>query len=125
MIRIVQISDLHWRGLERHDEYQHVFNKLYKKLEELKPDIIINTGDTWHTKLQHITPEGFRRLRCMFVDLAKFAPVFNIYGNHDLNLQNKDRHNILWEVINSVKNEPDIFPIVLLEDSVKIKIPML
>lgn len=123
MIRVVQISDIHWRGLERHDEYQHVFNELYKKLKEIKPDIIINTGDTWHTKLQHITPEGFRMLRTMFVDLAQIAPVFNIYGNHDLNLQNTNRHNIMWEVIHSIRNEPDINPVILLDKSERIDLP--
>lgn len=120
MVKIVQISDIHWRGLERHDEYEFVFNELYKQLASIKPDFIINTGDTWHTKLQHITPEGFRMLRNMFLKLAQHAPVINIYGNHDLNLQNKDRHNILWEVVNSVQNEPDIHPVVLLEKTEKV-----
>jgi predicted MPP superfamily phosphohydrolase len=46
MTKICQISDIHWRGITRHEEYTNIFNDLFTKLkEEIKPDYIIGTGD--------------------------------------------------------------------------------
>ena len=51
MCKIAQISDIHWRGISRHEEYTDSFTRLFKILrEDIKPDLIINTGDTFHTK---------------------------------------------------------------------------
>ena len=50
-IKIAHVSDIHVRKLKYHKEYRVVFERLYEKLRELKPDIIVNTGDTFHTKL--------------------------------------------------------------------------
>lgn len=98
-LKICHISDIHWRGLERHNEYRFVLDKLYDLLEVTHVDLIINTGDTWHTKLQHITPEAISAMRNMFAALRTHAPVISIYGNHDLNLQNRERYNIIKEKI--------------------------
>ena len=50
-IKIAHVSDIHVRKLKYHKEYRAVFEQLYEKLREEKPDIIVNTGDTFHTKL--------------------------------------------------------------------------
>ena len=55
-IKIAHVSDIHVRKLTYHKEYRVVFERLYEKLREIKPDIIINTGDTFHTKLD-MSPE--------------------------------------------------------------------
>ena len=34
MIKIAHIADIHWRGLQRHDEYTEVFEDFFKKLDE-------------------------------------------------------------------------------------------
>jgi DNA repair exonuclease SbcCD nuclease subunit len=41
--------------LKYHKEYRAVFEQLYDKLREEKPDIIVNTGDTFHTKVGYVT----------------------------------------------------------------------
>lgn len=104
-LKICHISDIHWRGLERHNEYRFVLDKLYDLLEVTHVDLIINTGDTWHTKLQHITPEAISAMRNMFAALRTHAPVISIYGNHDLNLQNRERYNIIKEIIDVEDNK--------------------
>ena len=38
--KIAHLADIHIRKLHRFVEYRDVFNRLYKKLEELKPDLI-------------------------------------------------------------------------------------
>ena len=42
-MRIAHVSDIHIRNLKYHKEYRRVFEDLYKRLEELRPDIVINT----------------------------------------------------------------------------------
>ena len=37
--KCAHISDIHWRGLKRHDEYRQVFSSLFEKLKELEPNI--------------------------------------------------------------------------------------
>ena len=49
-MKIAHISDIHVRNYKYHYEYKQVFDQLFDKLKELKPDVIVNTGDTAHTK---------------------------------------------------------------------------
>ena len=44
MIKIAHISDIHWRGMQRHSEYTEAFEDFFKKLEELCPDLIVVGG---------------------------------------------------------------------------------
>ena len=40
MCKIVHLSDIHWRGISRHEEYTDSFTRLFKILrEEIKPDL--------------------------------------------------------------------------------------
>tara|TARA_Y100001938_G_scaffold137593_1_gene202004 strand:+ start:39908 stop:43060 length:3153 start_codon:yes stop_codon:yes gene_type:complete len=86
-MKIAHISDIHIRNYRYHYEYEQVFEQLYTKLKELKPDIIVNTGDTAHTKL-NLSPSYFDMAARMFEKLADIAPYHIILGNHDLNLRN-------------------------------------
>lgn len=97
-MRIAHISDIHWRGIQRHDEYNRVFEKLFAKLREIEPDIIVNTGDTFHTKTQGITPEIIDRLSWMFRSLADIAPTYTLLGNHDGNLTNLHRQDVITPI---------------------------
>ena len=40
-IKIAHVSDIHVRKLKYHKEYRAVFEQLYEKLREEKPDIIV------------------------------------------------------------------------------------
>ena len=87
MIKIAHISDIHIRNARYHSDYQVVFEQLYDKLRELNPDLIINTGDTAHSKLQ-ISPSYVDLTVDFFKNLANIAPYHVILGNHDFNLRN-------------------------------------
>lgn len=99
---IAHISDIHIRNLRYHDEYKKSFDDLYAKLAALKPDLIVNTGDTAHTKVQ-ISPEFVRVASDFFTNLGNIAPVLVILGNHDLNLKNEDRLDAISPIISNVR----------------------
>ena len=99
-MKIIQISDIHWRGLARHEEYTNAFELLFKKIKEIKPDVIVNTGDIFHTKTQSISPEVIERLTWMFNRLASSASKnITILGNHDGNLTNLSRKDIISTIL--------------------------
>jgi len=103
-MRIIHISDIHWRGISRHKEYITAFEMLFTELRELKPDIIVNTGDTFHTKTQGITPEIIEQLAWMFRSLADIAPSYTILGNHDGNLTNLSRKDVITPIHTAINH---------------------
>lgn len=105
MTKILQISDIHWRGIARHDEYTESFQRFFETAKRrIKPDLIINTGDTFHTKTQGITPEVIEKLSWMFRELADIAPTITILGNHDGNLTNSDRQDIITPIHEAISH---------------------
>ena len=98
MIKIAHIADIHWRGLQRHDEYTEVFEDFFKKLEDLHPDMIVVGGDIVHSKTQGITPELVDRLRWWFQKLSNW-PTVVILGNHDGLIHNKSRLDAISPII--------------------------
>ena len=105
-IKIAHVSDIHVRKLKYHKEYRAVFEQLYEKLREEKPDIIVNTGDTFHTKLD-LSPEAIRMMSDLFVNLADIAPYHIILGNHDMNLKNSGRLDAISPIVDNLQH-PDI-----------------
>jgi len=101
-MKIAHISDIHWRGISRHKEYVQAFERLFEELRHHKPDLIVNTGDTFHTKTQGITPEIIERLAWMFRSLADIAPSYTILGNHDGNLTNLYRKDTITPIHESI-----------------------
>lgn len=108
-IKICQISDIHWRGSTRHEEYTKAFEQLLKQLreEEIAPNLIVCTGDIFHTKTQGITPEVIDKITWMFRELLKLAPVRVILGNHDGNLANTARQDAISPIVKAM-NESDL-----------------
>lgn len=106
MVKIVQISDIHWRGSQRHEEYTQAFEMLFEKIKQIKPDIIINTGDIYHTKTVAITPEVIGKLAWMFESLGNLCPSYTMLGNHDGNLTNLTREDVITPIHNAV-NHPN------------------
>lgn len=102
-MRIAHISDIHIRTLKFHDEYRKVFNNLYSTLNELKPDIIINTGDTCHTKT-NISPEFVQITSEHIRQVCHIAPYHIILGNHDLNLVNLKRQDAISPIVDGMEN---------------------
>ena len=101
-VRIAQISDIHWRGQHRHAEYTAAFESLFEQLKEADVHAIVCTGDIFHTKTQNITPEVIDKLVWMFRRLSEIAPLHMIPGNHDGNLANEDRQDVISPIINAM-----------------------
>jgi len=106
-IKIAHVSDIHVRKLKYHKEYRAVFEQLYEKLREEKPDIIVNTGDTFHTKLD-MSPEAIKMMSELFVGLADIAPYHMILGNHDMNLKNSGRLDAISPIVEYL-DHPNIY----------------
>jgi len=105
-MKIAHISDIHVRNYKYHYEYREVFQQLFEKLKELKPDIIVNTGDTAHTKC-NLSPEYFNLTSWLFTNLAKIAPLHMILGNHDCNVKNSSRLDAVTPLVEALK-DPNI-----------------
>tara|TARA_R110000737_G_scaffold313071_1_gene322525 strand:- start:449 stop:3601 length:3153 start_codon:yes stop_codon:yes gene_type:complete len=103
-VKIAHISDVHIRNHRYHEEYRAVFKELYAKLRELKPDIIVNTGDTAHTKLQ-LSPAYFHMTAQLFTNLADIAPLHVILGNHDLNLRNPGKIDAISPIVDALDHK--------------------
>ncbi len=103
LMKIVHVSDIHIKNFKFHKQYNEVFDSLYEKVKELQPDIIVNTGDTAHTKLD-LSPAYFEMTAKLFDNLANIAPLHVILGNHDLNLSNKDRQDAVTPIVEALKN---------------------
>lgn len=103
-MKIAHISDIHIRNFKYHVEYRRVFENLYRELKEQKPDLIVNTGDTGHTKTQ-ISPEFVEMLSQFMRRLAEIAPLHTILGNHDMSLMNLSRQDAITPVIESIGSE--------------------
>lgn len=98
-MKIVHISDIHILNYRFHDEYRQVFQKLYDQIDKIKPDLIINTGDTAHTKLA-ISPTWVEVTAEFFTNLANRAPLWVIPGNHDLNAKSPEKTDAVSPVVN-------------------------
>jgi DNA repair exonuclease SbcCD ATPase subunit len=103
--RCAHISDVHWRGLTRHEEYRESFAALFDKLRELDPNTIFIGGDIVHTKTQGISPELIDNLNWWFTEMASICPVHVILGNHDGLILNKDRQDAISPIINALGND--------------------
>lgn len=98
-MKIVHLSDVHIRNIKCHAEYRRVFENLYRELERIKPDLIVNCGDTAHTKT-HISPEYVELCSEFIGRLADLADEQHIIlGNHDLNLMNLDRQDAITPIV--------------------------
>jgi len=113
--RIIHISDIHIHLYKRHEEYQIVFDKLLKCLQDEKkrvtksddnteiPIIAVITGDILHSK-SDLSPECIQITYQLFKDISNIMPCLIIPGNHDLNMNNKNRLDSLTPIISDLPN---------------------
>lgn len=99
--RILCIGDIHLFRNKRFDEHKYVFDEFYKYCIKEKPDLTVITGDIIDSKLNISTEQVFL-LKDFLCNLLKYAPIVQILGNHDLNLKNKERDNLIEAVINDI-----------------------
>ena len=103
--KCLHISDIHFRGLTRHKEYKIVFEKLFVKARDLKPNIIFIGGDIVHSKTQGISPELIDILTWWFNSLSAIAPTHVILGNHDGLILNENRQDAISPIINALDDD--------------------
>lgn len=103
-MKIIHISDVHIRNLKYHEEYRRVFDNLYKEIERIKPDFVINTGDTAHTKTQ-ISPEFVDLCSHHIRSISNICDYHILLGNHDLNLMNPNRQDAITPIVESIGRE--------------------
>lgn len=99
--QIIHLSDIHIRLLKRHEEYNQLFQKLYIEINKVKDDntIIIITGDIVHSKTE-MSPEMIDVAGQLLLKLSNICPTYIIAGNHDVNLNNKNRLDALTPIVN-------------------------
>ena len=104
---IHHISDIQIRNLKRHKEYEQVFNRLYEKIKENKDNAVAYIGgDIAHSKCD-MSPELVDQLSRLFKNLADIVPTIIIAGNHDCNLNNRSRLDVLTPIVENL-NHPNL-----------------
>ena len=103
--KIYHISDIQIRNLKRHIEYEQVFNNLYDYIKkDTKDAVVFIGGDIAHSKTD-MSPELVDQLSRLFKNLSELCPTLLIAGNHDCNLNNKSRLDVLTPIVDNIKNE--------------------
>ena len=104
---IHHLSDIHIRNLKRHTEYREVFDRVYNEIKkDVDNSIIYVGGDVAHAKLD-MSPELVDLISDFFKNLADLAPTVIITGNHDCNLNNLHRLDVLQPIIKNL-NHPNL-----------------
>ena len=106
--KIIHISDIHIRTLQRHKEYKIVFDNLFEFINTTATTntICVITGDIVHSKLD-LSPELVNLLIDFFNGFK--IPTIVILGNHDMNLNNSYRIDAISPVLNVLENKNIIF----------------
>lgn len=107
-MRIAHLSDIHFRGRQRHDEYRAVFEEFAENAKLNKVDHIFVGGDIFHTKTMGISPEYIDVLTWWLKLLSSVAPLHLTLGNHDGNLVNSLRQDAVSPIVNAL-NHPNVF----------------
>jgi DNA repair exonuclease SbcCD nuclease subunit/ABC-type lipopolysaccharide export system ATPase subunit len=113
-MKIAHIADVHIRNVHRHKEYKEIFDQLCSQLKKLEVDLIYVAGDTFHSKTV-TSPESTILGHDFYTSLANIADTVIIDGNHDLNLNNKERLSCNEAILSIIKGTK--FDIKLLKKS--------
>ena len=101
---IHHISDIQIRNLKRHKEYNEVFERTYEEIRKNKDNSVVYIGgDIAHSKTD-MSPELIQMLSDLFVNLADICPTILIAGNHDCNLNNRSRLDVLSPIVNNLQH---------------------
>jgi DNA repair exonuclease SbcCD ATPase subunit len=103
--KIYHISDIQIRNLQRHKEFEKVFENLYEFIKKDTENAIVYIGgDIAHSKTD-MSPELVDQLSRLFKRLSELCPTLLIAGNHDCNLNNPSRLDVLQPIVENIKNE--------------------
>jgi len=104
--KIYHLADLHIRNLKRHTEYREVFQKFLNNVDRdnIENAVIYLAGDIAHAKTE-MSPELVREISWFLTECANRKHTFLITGNHDCNLNNNYRLDVLTPIVQNLKNE--------------------
>ena len=102
--KIYHISDIQIRNLKRHKEYEQVFENLYDFIKQDTKDAVVYIGgDIAHSKTD-MSPELVDQLSRLFKSLSDIVPTLIIAGNHDCNLNNRSRLDVLQPIVDNLQH---------------------
>ena len=105
--KVFHISDIQIRNLKRHREYGLVFEELYKEVRKYPENSAVYIGgDIAHSKTD-MSPELVDQLSRLFKNLSDIVPTIIIAGNHDCNLNNRSRMDVLTPIVDNL-NHPNL-----------------
>jgi len=101
--RIYHIADIHIRNVKRHKEFRGVFEKMFEEIRQrgTEDSIIYLAGDIAHAKLE-MSPELVKEISWLFTECAKHCKTILIAGNHDCNMNNSDRLDVLTPIVEAL-----------------------
>jgi DNA repair exonuclease SbcCD ATPase subunit len=101
--KIYHIADVHIRNVKRHKEYRQVFENMFEEIRKRGTDdaIIYLAGDIAHAKLE-MSPELVREISWLFTECSKLCTTILITGNHDCNMNNLDRIDVLTPIVEAL-----------------------
>jgi DNA repair exonuclease SbcCD ATPase subunit/DNA repair exonuclease SbcCD nuclease subunit len=104
--KIYHLADLHIRNLKRHKEYRLVFEKFLENVKNdgIENSIIYLAGDIAHAKTE-MSPELVREISWFLTECSKLKHTFLITGNHDCNLNNDYRLDVLTPIVENLNND--------------------
>ena len=118
---IYHFSDIHIQLYKRHYEYQEVFINIITYLKEQKklfniseinnkniPIIALITGDILHSK-SDLSPECIQLTYNFLKAVSSLMPLVIIPGNHDVNMNNKERLDALTPIIADLPKSNPIY----------------
>jgi len=105
-MKIAHLADVHIRNLERHEEYDKIFQKIIKKLQELQPDRIVIVGDLFESYIE-ISNEAEIIAGDFLNKLSNIAKVIIVRGNHDIRKKSLNRVDSIETVV-KLMNNPNV-----------------
>lgn len=88
---IAHIADIHFRNIQRHNEFRAICENFLDQMRKMKPERIVIAGDIVHSRNQ-ISPELVNEVSWFLNQCSKVTgKVVIIPGNHDIVEQNKER----------------------------------
>ena len=103
--KVYHLADLHIRNLQRHKEYRLVFKKFLKqvKQDKIEDSVIYIAGDIAHAKTE-MSPELIKEISWFLTECSKLRETIIITGNHDCNLNNSHRLDVLSPIVENLNN---------------------
>lgn len=103
-MKILHLADIHIHNTERHEEYNKIFEKLYKKIKNNNIDIVAIIGDTVDNFID-ISNEAKIIAGNFLNNLSKYTKkIVIVVGNHDIRKKNLNRINSVKTIVKLINN---------------------